>query len=74
MNRILSMVPDLDQSLCNVLSAACTVGAEEALSAQSCSGYALAALLSNSEQGMFYPRGGCVLVSYVVSLLTRTVD
>jgi hypothetical protein len=52
------MVPDLDPTVYNVLAGACTVGADEALRARDCSGYALATLLSNSEQGMFYPQGG----------------
>jgi hypothetical protein len=52
------MVPDLDYAVYNVLAGACTVGADEALRAHDCSGYALATLLSNTEQGMFYPQGG----------------
>ena len=56
--RILSRIPDLEDSISNILSAACTVGAEEALNAGDLSGYSLAALVTNSEQGMFYPIGG----------------
>lgn len=56
--RVLSQLPDLDPSIINALSAACTIGAEEALSASNCSGYALTSLLSNTEQGMFFPNGG----------------
>ena len=56
--RVLSQLSDLDPCVLNALCAACTVGSEEALSAGNCSGYALTSLLSNTEQGMFFPNGG----------------